>query len=321
VTVAAPDRRNEQDRRAPSTESLRRVAPDWTALAPIWECFEQTGSTYVTVRGVLSDLQPPVLYVGGGRGTFAARLARWLGPGSVIILDSCEAMARRTVNEFGEPCVVADARAIPLADGAAASAYCATGVLDYLPLADRVRVLAELGRAVSPGGLIAVADRVPPTDPAALRRSLAAWRDSAVPDRWRDNALPERGSTPFDAVARLLGDRTAAYDLLLAALPTDAPAPWVDVAELAAEAGLVVDVPSSAGPPRLGGPAVATRLSRPSQPTVSANRLDLRRLDRNRFDRVPVPALDPPPGDEADRAEDAVHDVHQSRRVVARRQQ
>jgi SAM-dependent methyltransferase len=268
VTTVGQDRRSSaHDLRETSAESVRRVAPDWTALAPVWQCFEQTGSTYATVRGVLSDLQPPVLYVGGGRGTFAAKLSRWLGPGSVIILDSCEAMARRTVTEFGQPCLVADARAIPLADGAAASAYCATGVLDYLPRTDRVRVLAELGRAVSPGGRIAVADRVPPPDPTQLRRSLRAWRDSPV---------AERGSIPFDAVARLLGDRTAAYDLLLAALPTDAPEPWVDVADLAGEAGLVVDARGTAGPPRPGSPAVATRLRRPSQPPVSADRLDLR---------------------------------------------
>jgi hypothetical protein len=51
-------------------------APDWDALAPHWEHFEDGGLNREILAGLERLIRPPLLYVGSGRGGLAARVAR-----------------------------------------------------------------------------------------------------------------------------------------------------------------------------------------------------------------------------------------------------
>jgi ubiquinone/menaquinone biosynthesis C-methylase UbiE len=215
-----------------SSGSAAGTAPDWEALAPVWHCFENTGSTYATLRAVLDRLRPPVLYAGGGRGRFPARLARQLGPGSVVTLDAAWGMVRRARTEFGLQCVQADVRAVPLRSGSVGSVFCATGVLEHLDRADRLDALRELARVTVPGGPIVLPTPPPGARAVDVRAEVEAWW-SAGPAGGRTAA-----GTAFDAVAHVTGDRAAAYELLISALPAT-PAPLVGpTPDELAEAGL-----------------------------------------------------------------------------------
>jgi SAM-dependent methyltransferase len=202
-----------------------RAAPDWDALAPVWHCLETAGLDLAALRAVLPALTAPVLYAGGGRGVYPARLGGWLAPGRVAVVDSSPAMARRARRDFGLTYACADVRALPYPAGAFGSAVCATGVLEHLDDAGRGAALRELRRVTAPGGAVVLAV----FDAASTGRSaLAAWRDGAA---------PRRVSLAFGAVARTVGGRAAAFRLLSDALPPGAGRP-VDAGRLAAASGL-----------------------------------------------------------------------------------
>jgi ubiquinone/menaquinone biosynthesis C-methylase UbiE len=196
-------------------------APDWDALAPYWHCFELGGLNQAILSTMLAAMSAPALYVGGGRGAYPARLQAHLSSGRLTIVDYSMNMARRARSAFGLPYVVADARSLPFAGSAFASALVATGVLEFLAPAGREGVLVELGRVSRPGAPILVAaSAVPDSAPgdapgATIHRQLARWFQEY-------HRLPLAERQPFrtyEAVAREMGDRAAAYHLLKASLP------------------------------------------------------------------------------------------------------
>lgn len=178
----------------------------------------------------MASLLPPVLYVGGGRGTYAAHLQKWLGRDSVTVVDLSPAMARRARADFGLEYVVADVRHLPQPDRTFASVICATGVLEYLDLTDRKTALQEMARVCRRGGLIlitafALPDRGEEELGSHLRLEEQRGTDEhRLLETWFRHydtlSYPERRLvSAFNAVAREMGDRVAAYHLLKDSLP------------------------------------------------------------------------------------------------------
>ena len=152
-----------------------------------------------------------VIDVGCGTGRALPPLREAVGPaGTVIALDVTPEMldaARPAVQLAGATMVIADARALPFADGSADAIF-AAGLVNHLP--DTHEGLRELARVTSPGGLLVLfhpsgraalaarhghalsADE--PLSAGPLRRSTAAtgWELTAYED------APHR----FFAVAR-----------------------------------------------------------------------------------------------------------------------
>lgn len=214
-------------------------APDWDALAPVWHCFELLGLNTSLLSRLASSVVPPVLYVGGGRGKLPAQLARSIDD-HITVIDISEGMARRARDEFGIEYVLADVAALPFGDCSFASAVCATGVLEYMKGSEKVQALMELARVTCGVGPILVsAAVVPETSDGAANNA-----PTAVEDWWRGSRLARvprpRYALAFDAVARELGGRRAAYELLLTAFPVDArPLVPAEFAREVAAAGLV----------------------------------------------------------------------------------
>jgi ubiquinone/menaquinone biosynthesis C-methylase UbiE len=213
------------------------AAPDWDELAPFWHLFETAGTDRSITSMLLAQLRAPVLYLGGGRGTYAALLRHRLGE---TVVDASRAMARRCRQDFDLACVQADMRRLPFTDLSFASAYCATGVLEYLGDADRVCALEELSRVVTTQGAIMMSAFTPvgaDTQPVeGCFAALETWRCDDGPREVRP-----RISFAFDGVARELGDRSTAYRLLRAILPPIDPVVGVDdIAAMAAAASLTV---------------------------------------------------------------------------------
>jgi SAM-dependent methyltransferase len=176
-------------------------APDWDALAPHWEHFEDGGLNREIFAGLKLLVRPPLLYVGSGRGGLAARVAR-------LSVDRSFAMCQHAHQDHGIACVAADAAHLPLRSGCFATVLCATGVLEFLSHSERVRVLAELGRVCGPDGQVLAF--------AACGDSGVHWgvNQHALVRAWFAGRVP---MPAFDAVAA--GDREAARDMLLASLP------------------------------------------------------------------------------------------------------
>lgn len=201
---------------------------DWDALAPFWHHFEDEGFSDRAMSVVESALRPPCLYIGAGLGTYAARLDDTLGVGSVTAVDRSLAMLRRGRRTL--PAVCADAAELPFARDSFASALVATGVLE--PSRDRLRILGELARVVTPAGMVVVAVFLPTGQPFDTWDDLAAWhRCTERREAWRG----------YDAVATELADRDAAYRVLRAALPRRARAVSDDdLAAAASSSGFAV---------------------------------------------------------------------------------
>ena len=96
-----------------------------------------------------------VIDVGCGTGRALPPLREAVGPaGTVIALDVTPEMldvARPAVQLAGASMVIADARALPFADGSADAIF-AAGLVNHLP--DTNEGLRELARVTSPGGLL-----------------------------------------------------------------------------------------------------------------------------------------------------------------------
>jgi SAM-dependent methyltransferase len=142
-----------------------------------------------------------VIDVGCGTGRALPPLREAVGPaGTVIALDVTPEMldaARPAAQLAGASLVIADARALPFADGSADAIF-AAGLVSHLP--DTTAGLRELARVTSPGGLLvlfhpsgraALAARhghtLSPDEPLAedpLRRFTAAsgWKLTAYDD-------------------------------------------------------------------------------------------------------------------------------------------
>jgi ubiquinone/menaquinone biosynthesis C-methylase UbiE len=124
-----------------------------------------------------------VLDVGCGPGFYVAELVEQVGPtGSVTGVDASpqtlELARRRTEGRDNVALQLADATALPVPDGAFDAAL-SVQVLEYVTDVDAA--LAELHRAVAPGGRVVIWDvdwstvSWHSTDPARMARVLAAW--------------------------------------------------------------------------------------------------------------------------------------------------
>jgi ubiquinone/menaquinone biosynthesis C-methylase UbiE len=112
-----------------------------------------------------------VVDLGSGTGAMAAALARGGRPRDLVLADRVPAMlerARRRVARAapGVPvrALVADARAVPLADGAA-DLVTAANLLHLLAPADALAVLREARRLLAPGGRAVLLDHAAPDTP------------------------------------------------------------------------------------------------------------------------------------------------------------
>jgi hypothetical protein len=178
----------------------------WDALAPYWHLFESDGFGLLTIAALVADgITAPLVLVGAGIGTFAARLRDEVG--ETMAVDRSPAMARRAAIEHGLRCIVGDATCLPLADASVATAICATGVIESLSRTHRIEVLRELARVAARSYVCAFA--------APHRDGPPAIEIAPTLDRWRAGEPIAR----FDRLAAQVGDRQRAYELLAAALP------------------------------------------------------------------------------------------------------
>ena len=129
-----------------------------------------------------------VLDVGCGPGFYCAELAEEVGPsGSVVGVDPSPAMlelaARRCGGNETVELRTGDADALPVDDADFDAALCVQ-VLEYVP--DPTAALAEMNRALRPGGRVVVWDvdwatvSMHARDPALTSRVLRAWDEHLV---------------------------------------------------------------------------------------------------------------------------------------------
>jgi SAM-dependent methyltransferase len=145
---------------------------------------EQRGRRTAASLAPLLDPICPVVEVGIGTGVVALGL-RELGF-TVVGVDLSPAMAQRARRRLGPVVAVADAAQLPVADAAIQQAV---SVWLLHLVADRAAVLAEVARALRPGGryLVSLAWlRVPPRD--EVERLLFDMRNQLDPTGgWRDD--------------------------------------------------------------------------------------------------------------------------------------
>jgi ubiquinone/menaquinone biosynthesis C-methylase UbiE len=169
---------------------------------------EQRGQRTAATLAPLLDPAAPVLEVGIGTGIVALAL-RQLGF-TVLGVDLSPAMAQRARRRLGPVVAVADAAHLPVADAAIPQAV---SVWLLHLVADRALVLAEVARALGPGGrylVIPAQARVPPQD--EIERLLVDMRNQLDPTGgWRDDerqlldAAPLAGFTVLDQRHAWLG--------------------------------------------------------------------------------------------------------------------
>jgi ubiquinone/menaquinone biosynthesis C-methylase UbiE len=160
---------------------------------------EQRGRRTAGSLAPLLDPASPVMDVGIGTGVVALGL-RELGF-TVVGVDLSPAMAQRARRRLGPVVAVADAAQLPVAD-AAIQQVVSVWLLHLV--ADRAAVLAEVARALRPGGRYLVSSarvRVRPED--EIERLVFNLRDQLDPG-WRNDerqildAAPSAGFTVVD---------------------------------------------------------------------------------------------------------------------------
>src|SRR4051794_13091094 len=161
------------------------------------------------VRAALGAQQGErVLDVGCGPGFYCLELLDEVGSdGAVVGLDSSPQMlalaARRCEGRANVEFQEAEATALPVADASFDAALCVQ-VLEYVP--DVAAALAELHRALRPGGRVVVWDfdwesvSWHSADPARMRRVLAAWDEHLVHRSLPRTLAPAMRSAGFEDV-------------------------------------------------------------------------------------------------------------------------
>jgi len=163
-----------------SSLSFERIADRYDATRG----GEQRGRRTAASLAPLLDPVCPVVEVGIGTGVVALGLCE-LGF-TVVGVDLSPAMAQRARRRLGPVVAVADAAHLPVADAAIQQAV---SVWLLHLVADRGVVLAEVARALRPGGrylVIPAQVRVPPRD--EIERLLFDMRDQLDPTGgWHDD--------------------------------------------------------------------------------------------------------------------------------------
>lgn len=203
--------------------------PNWDALAPYWHCFENIGFNKTILNLLEKYLVMPILYVGGGRGTYPAYLATRFGKENITVVDLSPAMACRAYSDFQLEYLVGDVRNLPLPKKFFGSVICASGVLEFLDLSEQEKSLREMARVCRQDGSILITAFY--CDHPENDKSLNISCDSQ-PINQKQNLLDlwfkhydllssseRRLVASFSAVAREMKDRVAAYQLLHNSLP------------------------------------------------------------------------------------------------------
>jgi arsenite methyltransferase len=161
------------------------------------------------VRGALAAKPGDrILDVGCGPGFYCAELLGEVGPdGSIVGLDASPTMlalaAQRCEGHTNVAFDTADATSLPVADASFDGALCVQ-VLEYVP--DVLAGLAELHRAVRPGGRVVVWDIDWATvswhsaDPERMARVLKAWDEHLAHASLPRTLAPAMRSTGFEDV-------------------------------------------------------------------------------------------------------------------------
>ena len=118
----------------------------WDALAPHHSRIENNYFDLTSVRRIVAELQEPVLVVGAGQGLLVAEL-RKKGVECDGVDFSAE-MIRYAKSRRGLELVLADARALPFADGTYGTVVYATGVVDFSMDEAAVRSMLKEGTRV-----------------------------------------------------------------------------------------------------------------------------------------------------------------------------
>ena len=150
-----------------------------------------------------------ILDVGCGPGFYSEELLEEVGgTGAIVGVDSSPqmlAVARRRVESRGDATFhEADATSLPVDDGSFDAAF-SVQVIEYV--ADADRALAEMHRALRPGGRIVVWDVDWTTvswhsaDPARMARALAAWGEHLAHPALPRTLAARLRSVGFDEVA------------------------------------------------------------------------------------------------------------------------
>jgi SAM-dependent methyltransferase len=162
-----------------------------------------------------------ILDVGCGPGFYCAELVEEVGTeGSVLGLDSSPQMlalaARRCAGHDNVEFAEADATALTVEDGGFDAALCVQ-VLEYMP--DLAAVLAELHRALRPGGRVVIWDVDWATgswhsaDPERMQRVLEAWDEHLVHRTLPRTLAPAMRAAGFaDVEMQAHGFATADFD-------------------------------------------------------------------------------------------------------------
>ncbi|MDQ6810904.1 MAG: methyltransferase domain-containing protein [Actinomycetota bacterium] len=149
-----------------------------------------------------------ILDVGCGPGFYSAELAEEVGPsGSVSAIDGSEAMldmaARRCAGHHNVEFHQGDAVSLPVQDASFDAALCVQ-VLEYV--ADPTAALAEMHRALRPGGRILVWDidwatfSLHTADPLRMARVLRCWDEHLTHPSLPRTLKPRLRSAGFEDV-------------------------------------------------------------------------------------------------------------------------
>lgn len=206
------------------------IRMDWDALAEYWYCFETDGFDMAILNELITSLNPPVLYIGGGRGSYPAQLCNVLGIENVTIVDSSLAMARQAASEFNLSFIVADACQLPVPDHQFASVLCVSGVMEHLDETALLVALQEMARACRKDGSLILAASVSnnPTETVPVYQDSIPGREliyiHGYIDAWyRENyslTPPEKKNmSSYNRLASAMQDRNAAYILLKNSFP------------------------------------------------------------------------------------------------------
>jgi ubiquinone/menaquinone biosynthesis C-methylase UbiE len=135
---------------------MKQPSDFWNALAPFHSAIENNYFDLPSLHRILHEVREPVLVVGAGQGLIVAELLekgfRCDG------VDFSSEMIRYARSRRGLSLIQADAKAMPLKDGAYQTIIYATGVVDFTgDEAEIKRIMDEAARIVSPTGTVFVA--------------------------------------------------------------------------------------------------------------------------------------------------------------------
>ena len=109
---------------------MKEPSDFWNALAPFHAAIENNYFDLPSLRCILPDLHEPVLVVGAGQGLIVAEVLK--NGFQCDGVDFSPEMIRYARLRRGLSLIQADAKAMPLKDGAYQTILYATGVVDFV---------------------------------------------------------------------------------------------------------------------------------------------------------------------------------------------